>query len=613
MKRLITLFIIISTLCANAQVERKAVPVDFSRVKISDNFWQPRLKTHASVTLPSCLSYCTTKTARVNNFRIAAGMTEGKFQGMFFDDSDLYKMLEGIAYSLQNNANPQMEHEVDSIISIIAAAQQDDGYINTYYQVAHPDKKWTDMSMHEMYCGGHLIEAGIAYYNATGKRTLLNVGIGFANYLCHNFGPGKKDWVPGHQEIELALVKLYRITGDKRHLELAHFLLEERGQQKGQWTIQNPAYFMDEVPAKDVRKITGHAVRAMYQMTGMADYSVASSDTAYLGALQHAWKDLVETKMYITGGIGSSGHNEGFEEDFYLPNKEAYCETCASIGMIFWNHRMNSLFGNGKYLDIMEKCLYNGAMAGMSQSADLFFYVNPLSSEGKHHRQPWYGTACCPSNISRFVPSIGGYIYGEGNNSLTINTLIGSSTQVKVNDTKVAVSTQTNYPWEGNATITLNPEKACKFDLKIYIPGWCKKYSLRVNGKPLKAAAKDGFVTLSRKWRKDDRLELTLDMPVEVMSADPRVKADEGRRAIQRGPVIYCLEEVDNPDIANAVLSPDATYTPVYDPDFFGGATVIYSTDANGSPLKFIPYFLWDNRAAGKMDVWIPTTATSRP
>lgn len=604
----VTFCIALIVLNLDAKVNlQSSVPINFSKVTINDNFWQPRLKTHASVTLPSCLNYCKTKTARVEHFMIAAGLKTGGFKGMFFDDSDLYKMIEGIAYSLQNNPNNEMENEIDSIICFIEKAQEADGYINTYFQVACPNEKWTDMSMHEMYCGGHMIEAGIAYFYATGKRKLLDVAIRFADYLCDNFGEGKKDWVPGHQEIELALVKLYNVTQNKKYLDLSHFLLEERGQGKGKWTIQNRAYFMDEVPAKDIKKITGHAVRAMYQVCGMADYSVASGDTSYINALQQTWNDLTKTKMYITGGIGSSSSNEGFEEDYYLPNKEAYAETCASIGMMFWNQRMNSLFGEGKYLDIFEKCLYNGTLAGEALSADRFFYVNPLASDGNHHREPWFGTACCPSNISRLIPSIGGYIYAESKNELWINNFIGSKTTANVKGRKVGVEIKTGYPWAGNVCIIFNPEKSTKFNLKIHIPEWCKTYTIELNGEKPVTTFSNGYLTLSRKWKKNDQITLYLDMPVEVVSADERVKADKGRRAIQRGPIIYCLEEVDNPNIDKVVLSPNATYKVAYEPETLGGCVVIYANDANNNPLKFIPYFLWDNRKAGKMDVWIKT------
>ncbi len=587
-----------------AQPLEKNHPVNFAQVSVNDNFWAPRIQRHAEVTIPFCLDQCMTQTNRVNNFAIAAGLKKGIFKGVFFDDSDLYKVLAGVSYSLRHFHNPEVEHVADSILTLIAAAQQPDGYINTYYTINGLDKRWTDMDKHEMYCGGHLIEAALAYYDATGKDALLKVATRWADYLCETFGPGKKDWVPGHEEIELALVKLYRHTQEKKYLDLAHFLLEERGRgivsRPG-----NPGYDQNAVPVKDLKRIGGHAVRAMYLFTGMADYASAASDPTYLPALHSIWEHLTTAQMYVTGGIGSSKHNEGFTEDFDKPNREAYCETCASVGMVFWNQRMNMFSGNGKYIDVLERSLYNGALAGMSVSGDRFFYVNPLSSDGGHHRKPWYGTACCPSQLSRFIASVGGYIYALSDDAVWVNLYVGSSTKVAVPkaNTEVTIAMETDYPWDGKVSMVVMPEKPARFAVKLRIPSWCESWSVYVDGKLVKAKVHDGYLTIDRKWTKESGIVLNMEMPVKVLTDDPRVKANEGRKAIQRGPLVYCIEQTDNPDMDHARILKGDEYKVLSDNALLPGAKVI---QAQKSGLRFIPYFLWDNREAGRMDVWVP-------
>ena len=587
-----------------AQPLEKNHPVNFAQVSVNDNFWAPRIQRHAEVTIPFCLDQCMVQTNRVNNFAIAAGLKKGIFKGVFFDDSDLYKVLEGVSYSLRHFPNPEVEHVADSIISLIAAAQQPDGYINTYYTINGLDKRWTDMDKHEMYCGGHLIEAALAYYDATGKDALLKVATRWADYLCETFGPGKKDWVPGHEEIELALVKLYRHTQEKKYLDLAHFLLEERGRgivsRPG-----NPGYDQNAVPVKDLKRIGGHAVRAMYLFTGMADYASAASDPTYLPALHSIWEHLTTAQMYVTGGIGSSKHNEGFTEDFDKPNREAYCETCASVGMVFWNQRMNMFSGDGKYIDVLERSLYNGALAGMSVSGDRFFYVNPLSSDGGHHRKPWYGTACCPSQLSRFIASVGGYIYALSDDAVWVNLYVGSSTKVAVPkaNTEVTIAMETDYPWDGKVSMVVMPEKPARFAVKLRIPSWCESWSVYVDGKLVKAKVHDGYLTIDRKWTKESGIVLNMEMPVTVLTDDPRVKANEGRKAIQRGPLVYCIEQTDNPDMDHACILKGDEYKVLSDNALLPGTKVI---QAQKSGLRFIPYFLWDNREAGRMDVWVP-------
>ena len=545
---------------------RKMEPVNFSQVTITDQFWKPRLETHAATTLDVCIEQCEHATHRVRNFAIAAGVIRGKFDGLVYDDSDLYKMIEGVAYSLKNQHNPTLEAKIDTIIDYISKAQMEDGYLMTYYILGNINERWTNMDKHEMYCCGHLIEAAIAYDDATGKSKLLDVAIRFANHLIETFGPDKKIWVPGHQEIELALVKLYYKTHDSRYLDFSKWLLAQRGHDLGTWN--SPEYYQDLLPVKEQRKISGHAVRAMYMFTAMADVAAATNDKEYMVALDSLWHDVVDRNMYLTGGIGSSKDNEGFTEDYDLPNDKAYCETCASVGMVFWNNRMNLLSGDAKYVDVLERSMYNGALAGISLSGDKFFYVNPLETDGTHHRKVWYRTACCPSQMSRFLPSIGNYLYAR----------------------------------EGKARFEIKTGKTFKAGLKFRIPGWCKKYTLTYNGQLEHTSTELGYATLEHNWRDGDVVELCMDMEVELVEADPRVKANVGKRAVQRGPLVYCLEQIDNPAITESVITQDMAFTTTRNDEL--GVVEIRGTSIDET-LKFIPYYIWDNREPGKMKVWI--------
>lgn len=610
MKRIkqLTLLLIASAGLAGCSTVRqdapfqKNEPVDFSQVKITDDFWLPRIDKHAEVTLPACIRQCEVETQRVKNFAIAGGLEPGEFKGLVYDDSDLYKMIEGCSYSLMNHPNPGLEKKLDEIISKIAAAQQKDGYLMTYFILGDLSRRWTNMDKHEMYCCGHLIEAAVAYYNATGKRSLLDVAINYADHIDNTFGEGKKTWVPGHQEIELALVKLYRVTKDERYLKLSHWLLEQRGRGLGDWQAKD--YYQDLKPVSRLSKISGHAVRAMYMFTGMADLASITKDTSYVHALDRLWDDVVHTKMYATGGIGSSRKNEGFTDDYDLPNAEAYCETCASVGMVFWNQRMNMLKGDGKYVDILEKAMYNGALAGISLSADRFFYVNPLESDGTHHRQPWYGTACCPSQISRFLPSVGNYVYATSPGALWVNLYMGSETAMTIDNVPVSVRQTTRYPWEGKVRLSVHPKRKAKFTVKLRLPDWCAKYTLAVNGKEYEAPEELQYLAIDRLWEPGDEITFDMDMPVEVVAADPRVKANVGKRALQRGPLVYCMEETDNPEYDEASLSASMNYVTAFEPGLLEGVVTI--TAADGDDLyKFVPYYAWDNRESGKMKVWV--------
>ncbi|HBN43017.1 MAG TPA: glycoside hydrolase family 127 protein, partial [Parabacteroides distasonis] len=565
--------------------------IDFSHVKINDNFWSPRLSKHVSATLPVCIDQIENQTGRIRNFENAA-KGEGEHSGIFFDDSDVYKALEGMAYSLINNPDPELEKKADEWIDKFAAAQQPDGYINTFYTLTGLDKRWTNMDKHEMYCAGHMIEAGVAYYQATGKRKLLDVCIRMTDHMMSQFGPGKRHWVPGHEEIELALVKLYQTTQEQKYLDFAYWLLEERGHghgtmgDEGKW---NPVYYQDIVPVRQLTDISGHAVRCMYLYCGMADVAALKNDTGYIAAMDRLWDDVVHRNMYITGGIGSSHDNEGFTEDYDLPNLDAYCETCASVGMVLWNQRMNQLTGDSKYIDVLERSLYNGALAGISLGGDRFFYVNPLESKGDHHRQEWYGCACCPSQLSRFLPSIGNYIYASSDDALWVNLYIGNTGQIRIGETDILLTQETDYPWDGSVKLTISTSQPLEKEIRLRIPNWCKTYDLSINGKRINVSEEKGYAVI-KDWKSQDVIALDMDMPVEIVAADPHVKENFGKRAIQRGPLVYCMEEIDNPVYFDQIqLSPSTTFQTAFASDILNGIKTI-KTNGRAQSATFIPY-----------------------
>lgn len=573
---------LISTGVICQQPMQRMEPVKFSDVNITDQFWKPKIDNVATKTLDACIYQTETKTARIRNFEKVARQQGEKHEGIFYDDSDVFKALEAMAYSLKTHPNPTMEKKCDEWIDKIAAAQQPDGYLNTFYTLNEPDKRYSDMSMHEDYNNGHLIEAAVAYYNATGKRKLLDVSIRWADHFDALFGPGKRDWVTGHQELELALVKLYKTTGNDKYLKLADWLLSERGKglAKGYtWTDwKDTGYAQDLVPVKEQKEITGHAVRAMYMYTGAADVAAQTGDLGYLKAMRNVWEDVVYRNMYITGGIGSAGSNEGFSTDYDLPNEQAYCETCASVGMVFWNQRMNSLTGNSEYIDVLERSLYNGALDGLSLSGDRFFYGNPLASRGQHARREWFGTACCPANIARLVASLGDYIYAKNNEAIAINLFTGSNTIIKTANTDIEIKQETNYPWNGKVKINVDPSKKTKFKLLIRIPGWYNSKmvpgnlytsigengsqsvpAFLLNGKAVPAEVSNGYAILQREWKKGDVLEFEFAMPVVKVRSRDDLKQNNNRIALQRGPIVYCIEGTDNNNSAWNIILPAET------------------------------------------------------
>ncbi|PWT70872.1 MAG: glycoside hydrolase family 127 protein [Bacteroidetes bacterium] len=615
-------------------------PVGFDQVQINDAFWKPKMDKVSTVTLNACINYTEFKTARIRNFENAAKKT-GHHEGIYYDDSDVYKALEAIAYSLQNRRDTVLEKKADEWIEKIEAAQMPDGYLDTYFQLRDISKRWTDIEKHEDYNAGHLIEAAVAYYHATGKDRLLQVATRLANHIDSTFRLAGKHWVSGHEEIELALIKLYHLTGSDRYYKLANWYLEQRGHGYGyspMWTSkESHEYYQDDVPVKEASNIKGHAVRAMYLYTGTADVAAISRDTGYLNAMERVWQDVVYRNMYLTGGIGSSGNNEGFTRDYDLPNVDAYCETCASVGMVFWNQRMNLLTGESKYIDVLERTLYNGALSGLALNGDHFFYGNPLASPGKYERSEWFGTACCPANIARLIASLGNYIYNKSNDGIWVNLFIGSKTTIPIHQSKMTVEQETNYPWDGEVKIKLSPDKKTKMGLHVRIPGWVEgqpvpgdlyrfehseasPFYVLVNGAKVDFKVDKGYMVIEREWQKGDILTINFPVEVKKILAKDSVKEDLDRIAVQRGPLVYCFEQTDNKGkVWNMMLPPNTEFSTKFEKDLLGGVTVIHCSlpaieiNADGTTLSTqtktvtaIPYFAWANREPAAMQVWLP-------
>ncbi|HYE54912.1 MAG TPA: beta-L-arabinofuranosidase domain-containing protein [Chitinophagaceae bacterium] len=631
----------VTLISVSLSAQLKFEPVNFAQVNITDNFWRPKQEKVATATIPACVYQTEVKTPRIRNFEKVARRSGEKHEGIYYDDSDVYKALEAIAYSLKNKPDAELEQRADGWISKIAAAQLPDGYLNTYYTLTDLSKRWTDMEKHEDYCAGHLIEAGIAYFNTTGKRTLLDVAIRFADHIDSAFRRTGRPWVSGHQEIELALMKLYHLTRNERYKLLADWFLDQRGRGYGKGVIwdqwKDPKYCQDDVPVKMQKEITGHAVRAMYMYTGAADVAAVTGDTGYMKAMRTVWEDVVQRNMYITGGIGSSGSNEGFTVDYDLPNENAYCETCASVGMVFWNQRMNQLTGESQYIDVLERSLYNGALDGLSLSGDRFFYGNPLASRGQHSRREWFGTACCPSNIARLVASVGNYIYGQSGNGIWVNLFIGSNTTIGSGKDKIGVKMETNYPWNGGVKLTLTPEKETAKSLHIRVPGWLQgrpvpgglyeaidtasqAFTVQVNGKPVAFRMEIGYAVINRKWKKNDIVEIDMPMQVQLITSRKEVKQNADRIAIQRGPLVYCVEGVDNNGQAWNIILPESTKFAAKDHAVLNERVIALQADVpviTVSPdgagvqtqtktITAIPYYAWANRGPAAMQVWLP-------
>jgi DUF1680 family protein len=638
-------------------------------IKIKDEFWSVYMDLVRDTIIPyqwealndripdAAPSYA------IRNFRIAAGLEQGEYHGMVFQDSDLAKWLEAVGYSLAVHPNERLEATADEVIDLIGKAQLPDGYLNTYYLVKEPGNRWTNLwECHELYCAGHMIEAAVAYYQATGKRKFLDIMCRFADHIDSVFGPepGKKRGYPGHEEIELALVKLYRVTGEKRYLSLAAFFVNERGKkpyyfdieaeergwkhhwsQEGTRPSDSSRYNQYHLPVREQKEAAGHAVRAVYLYSAMADLAKETGDQGLMEACRTLWSNIAAKQMYITGGIGSTVHGEAFSFDYDLPNDTVYQETCASIGLIFFSHRMLALEKNGKYADVMERALYNSVLSGLARDGKSFFYVNPMEvwpeasekNPGKRHikpvRQKWYGCACCPPNIARLLSSLGGYIYTVEDNTVYTHLYIGGELKTEICGMPVSLIQETEYPWDGSITIKVNGASETEFTLALRMPGWCPKASLKINGEECSIGyrLRDGYIYIKRTWNNGDIVELNLEMEPQLIQAHPSVRADAGKAAIQRGPLVYCLEEADNgKNLASITILSDTHLDGFRDPGLPGEAVAIRaqgirinegSWDGNELyrplqksekpfQLKAVPYYLWGNREPGEMLVWIP-------
>lgn len=607
-------------------------PVPARAVRITDEFWAPKQKINAESTLNANIKQCA-DTGRIDNFNRAAGRSPGKYEGYFFNDSDVYKVIEGAAFAMMTSDDADFRAKVDArldeLIATIAAAQQPDGYLNAYFTVQEPSKRFTNLKdMHELYCAGHLFEAAVAHHQATGKATLLDIAVKYADLLDNTFGPGKNRGVSGHPEVELALIKLWKETGNERYLRLAKFFVDERGDAAGHSLYGE--YAQDHKPLRDQTAVVGHAVRAMYLYSGATDLAMATNDRSLVGPLQRLWADLVFKNMYVTGGIGSSGGNEGFTVPYDLPNDQAYAETCATIGLVLWNHRMNLVFADARFADVMERALYNGVLSGVSLKGDSFFYVNPLASRGNHHRQPWFACACCPPNVLRLIGQLGGLIYATGsddagNAALLVNLYIGSTAGLKIADIPVRITQQTGYPWNGDSEFKIDPEKPVTFELRLRLPGWSRGESINVNGQPAEYRVQRCYAVVKREWKAGDKVVFQMPLQVERIQANPEVKMNRGRLALQRGPIVYCLEGADNgPNVRSMAVTRGSPIEAEFNKDLLGGVTVLRGTaevrddaawigelyrtadSALAVPFTAVPYYAWDNREPGPMVVWIP-------
>lgn len=627
-------------------------PVPFTAVHLNDVFWAPRIETNRTVTIPAAFQQCEL-TGRVNNFERAAQALRGephdtKPPGYPFDDTDLYKVIEGASYVLSVRPDPKLDAYVDGMIAKIAAAQEPDGYIYTTRTIdpKHPHRwagaeRWVNErnDSHELYDLGHLFEAAVAHYQATGKKTLLNVAIRAADLLTRTFGPGKRTIWPGHQITEMALVKMYRVTGNEQYLALAKFMLDERGPDKiPSGETVNPRgldYNQAQLKVIEQTEPVGHAVRAMYMYAGMADVAALEDDGRMRAAGDAIWNSLVKNKLYLTGGIGAAGGHEGFGAAYDLPNMSAYNETCASVGMDFWNQRLFLLQGDAQYVDVMERTLYNGLISGVSLKGDTFFYDNPLESNGQHERQAWFGVACCPGNITRFMASVPGYVYAQRGDTLFVNLFAAGTADVDL-DGPLKVSQETRYPWDGAVRIVLTPSAARAFTVNVRIPGWAREQpvpgdlyryldkpsaapTLAVNGKPVAMTLTRGYVPITRMWAPGDVIDLNLPMSVRRIVANDQVTADRNRVALQRGPIVYAAEWPDNPGgkVRNIVLPDSNALTAAFRPDLLNGVEVITgralglkyeqrgAVQKADQPFMAIPYATWANRGRGQMAVWL--------
>jgi DUF1680 family protein len=620
---------------------RRFEPVPFTHVSIDDAFWAPRIAANRTATLPAEYEQCLV-TGRIDAFRLNWKPGDEPVPHIFWD-SDVAKWIEAASYSLATHPDPELDALVDEVVALVVGAQQPDGYLNVHFTAVEPEKRWSNLrDAHELYCAGHLMEAAVAHFHATGKRPLLDAVCRYADYIGTVFGtgPGQKRGYCGHQEIELALVKLFHATGERRYLDLASYFIDERGRQPhyfdqeaaardedpARWWAKTYAYNQSHLPVREQTEVSGHAVRAMYMYCAMVDLAGELGDKSLLAACDRLWQSVCLRRMYITGGIGSLHSGEAFSVDYDLPNATAYAETCAAIGLVLWNWRLLQLRCDGRYADVMERALYNGVLSGVSLDGTRFFYDNPLSSVGLHHRRDWFDCACCPPNLARLLASFGQLAYSQGEREAAVHLYVAGSARLSVGETPVTLRQQTRYPWDGAVTITVEPERPLAFGLRLRVPGWCRGARVTLNGEPVRdAPLQSGYLLLDREWRPGDTVALDLPMPVERVRANPNVGHDAGRVALQRGPLVYCLEAADNNVPPQRILvRSDAPLDARFEPDLLGGVSVItgealasdesawqghlYGTQGETlvpATLTAVPYYAWDNRAPGAMEVWL--------
>ncbi|GAC1439164.1 MAG: glycoside hydrolase family 127 protein [Sediminibacterium sp.] len=655
-KIVLPLLLLFSVALSGQQRDYPIQAVDFTKVKLTDGFWLPRIETNRTVTIPASFERCES-TGRVKNFVMAA-QRQGKFCTRYpFDDTDIYKTIEGASFSLAVHPDPKLAAYVDSLISIIGKAQEPDGYLYTARTInpaaVHAwagKERWEkerELS-HELYNAGHLYEAAAAHYLATKKNNLLSIALKNADLVCSVFGPDKKHVAPGHEIVEMGLVKLYRITGKKEYLQTAKFFVEERGHYKGYdpksndpW--KNGAYWQDDKPIAEQDEAEGHAVRAGYLFSAVADVAALTGDTVLLHAIDRIWNNVVEKKTYVQGGIGAKGDGERFGSNYELPNATAYNETCAAIANVYWNHRMFLLHGDAKYMDVLEKTLYNGLISGIGLDGKSFFYTNAMQVTGlfKHQdleaaRSGWFECSCCPTNLTRLIPSIPGYIYAQKDDNLFINLFISGSADLHIHNTRVQVIQQNNYPWDGALSFTIQPQTPVAFGVRIRIPGWAqnkampsglyrfeqasaKKATVKVNGETVDYAWENGYAVINRQWKKNDVITVDLPMEIRRVVANEHISDDLGKVALQRGPIIYCAEWADNDGkAANIILPPATVLTGEYRPDILHGIEVLkgevpklvieneQQVTTVTKPFVAIPYYAWANRGRGEMMIWFP-------
>jgi len=600
-------------------------PVPIENVNLEDSFWAPRLESLREVTLPSQYRLLE-ETGRLHNFRRASGKVKGEFRGYYFNDSDVYKWVEATSFLLAYSPNERLSRLVREVISEIVSAQDEDGYLNTYFTFDLKERRWKDIrSMHELYCAGHLIQAAIAYYRATGEVKFLNSACKFADHIASVFGDGKRLGTPGHPEIEMALVELYRTTKRRLYLDLAIFFIDNRGLG----LVGGDVNLIDHKPFRELEEIVGHAVRSVYLNCGVTDVYMETGDKTLFDALTRLWDNMTNCKIYITGGVGSRYCGEAFGSNYELPNAGAYAETCASVANVMWNWRMLLATGDCRFADVMELVLYNAALAGISIDGKRYFYVNPLADRGQHQRQEWFRCACCPPNIARLLAYLPGYVYSVNEEGLWVHIYVGSKAWIHFKGTRIVVVQRTKYPWSGEVSLILQPERKVYFSLYLRIPGWCRKACITVNGKEVEEPVPGRYFKVTREWKPGDHVQLRLAMPVEKIVCHPYVMENNDRVAIKRGLIVYCVEQNDNPnfDVWNLILTPETKFKVEWKPNLFNGVTVIrgrakavassqskmplYSVMDGLSPIMrnveftAIPYYAWANRKPGPMTVWI--------